>query len=115
MTSGIGKDATNVRAAMSSSSAAPGVVERVQNFVAENKKVVLIGAAVAAVAIGGAAYYASTSDDASRRKKKKAKSSKKPKSGDKPGSALQDDGPILEEIESDTGCKGGRGMRWNSC
>lgn len=82
---------------MSSSEPAQSVVERVQNFVSENKKAVLIGAAVAVVAIGGAAYYASTSgsdeDKGARKKdKKKSKSSKKKK-------AAQDaDGPILEEI-----------------
>lgn len=81
---------------MSSSEAAPSVVERVQNFVSENKKAVLIGAAVAAVAIGGAAYYASSSgstgDRASRKKdKKKSKSSKKRK-------GASDDGPLLEEV-----------------
>lgn len=87
--------------AMSSSSAPQGVVERVQNFVSENKRVVIIGAVVAAAAIGGAAYYASSSraavdsEKAERKKDKKkaAKPSKKKRAG---GDA---DGPILEEIE----------------
>ena len=84
-------------AKMPSSEPAQGVVERVQNFVAENKKAVLIGAAVAAVAIGGAAYYASTSGSdegkGSRKKdKKKAKGSKKKKG------VSDADGPILEEV-----------------
>ncbi|GJE95961.1 ADP/ATP carrier receptor [Phanerochaete sordida] len=72
----------------------PSVVERVQNFVSENKKAVLIGAAVAAVAIGGAAYYASTSasEQTSRKKDKKKSKSKKKKSP-------SDDGPLLEEIK----------------
>ena len=80
---------------MSSTAApSPGVVERVQNFVQENKKAVLIGAAVAAVAIGGVAYYAasSSSEQATRKKDKKKSKSKKKKSS-------SDDGPLLEEVK----------------
>lgn len=85
----------------SSSSPAPSVVERVQSFVSEHKRVVLLGAAVAAVAIGGAAYYASTSrgdSDKAARKREKKKASKKRKAA-KDG----EDGPILEEIEPKAG------------
>ena len=82
---------------MSSESSPPeGVVERVQSFVSEHKRVVLIGAAVAVAAIGATAYYASTSrgdgDKAARRKEKKKLSKKR-----KP--VKDEEGPILEEIE----------------
>ena len=81
------------------SSTSHGVVERVQSFVAENKRVILIGAALTAVAIGGAAYYASTSgslgggDSAGKTERKKDK-----KKGKKRKTAKDDDMPILEEI-----------------
>ena len=76
-----------------SDSSAPGFVDRVQSFLAENRRVILIGTAAAAIAVGGAAYYASTSrsslrSDADRKKDKKK--SKKRKSGT--------DSPILEEL-----------------
>lgn len=96
---------------MSSSEPAQSVVERVQHFVSENKKVVLIGAAVAAVAIGGAAYYASTSgsdeDKGARKKdKKKSKSSKKKKSvGDADGPLLEEVSPKSTEVVEQGACK----------
>ncbi|KAJ7640366.1 hypothetical protein DFH06DRAFT_1137820 [Mycena polygramma] len=70
----------------------PGIVDRVQDFIAEHKTAILLGTGVA-VALGGAAYYASTSgSDADRdRKKKSLKSSKKRRS------VKDADGPILEE------------------
>nr|GAT49152.1 ADP/ATP carrier receptor [Mycena chlorophos] len=72
----------------------PGLVDRVQSFVAENKTALLIGAGV--LAAGGAAYYVATagSSSASTDKKKKGSSGKK-RSG---GKSVRDaDGPILEE------------------
>ncbi len=81
------------------SSTSQGVVEHVQSFVAENKRVILIGAAITAVAIGGAAYYASTSgslgggDSADKSERKKDK-----KKGKKRKTVKDDDLPILEEI-----------------
>lgn len=96
---------------MSASSATqPGVVERVQNFVSENKRVVIIGAVVAAAAIGGAAYYASSSSRAAidaaekaERKKGKKKSGKSSPSSapasKKKKPVNEPDGPILEEVE----------------
>ncbi|TCD70393.1 TOM (translocase of outer membrane) complex component [Steccherinum ochraceum] len=89
---------------MSASTSSDGVVERVQNFVAENKRAVLLGAALTVAAIGGVAYYASTSrrsDDGDpekgdRKKKKASKSSKKTKSG------KDEDGPLLEEAKPKT-------------
>ena len=85
---------------MSSSSTSHGVVERVQNWVADNKRVVIVGAVVATVAIGGAAYYASSSrggdGDRAERKKEKKKAGK---SSSKKKKAVNDaDGPLLEEI-----------------
>ncbi|KAJ7079367.1 hypothetical protein C8R43DRAFT_1053150 [Mycena crocata] len=72
----------------------PGIVDRVQSFVAEHKTAILIGTGVA-VALGGAAYYASTSaGDADRDRKDRKKGSKPPK---KRKSVKDPDGPILEE------------------
>ena len=84
-----------------SSSSSQGVVDRVQNFVSENKHAVLIATAAAVVAIGGVAYYASTSrgpgGDVERAEgKKDKKKSKKRKT------VKDDDGPILEERKPKT-------------
>ncbi|EIN04478.1 ADP/ATP carrier receptor [Punctularia strigosozonata HHB-11173 SS5] len=84
---------------MSAPSSSPGLVERVSNFVAENKRAVLIGTAAAVVAAGGVAYYASTSqrpppgadEEKGERKGKKKSKSKKHKA------AKDQDSPILEE------------------
>lgn len=86
---------------MSSSDSTPlTVVDRVQDFVSQNKKAILLATAAAVIAAGGVAYYASTSsrprgsggdvERAEKKEKKKSKSGKKRKGGDK-------DGPILEE------------------
>jgi len=70
-----------------SDSPAPGLVDRVQSFVSENKRAILIGTAVAAVAV---AYYASSS--------RPSKSPKKDKKKNKKRKTDQDvNGPILEE------------------
>jgi import receptor subunit TOM70 len=68
------------------------VLDRLQSFVSDNKRVLLIGAAAAAVA-AGAVYYASASSSRpgkkdGKRKRKDGKDSKR--FGDS-------DGPILEE------------------
>ncbi|KAF4582729.1 TOM (translocase of outer membrane) complex component [Pleurotus pulmonarius] len=77
------------------------VLERVQNFLLDNKRAILIGAA-AAVAVGGAAaYYASTSSERRRAgdpekgegKKDKKKGGKKKKSA----KSSTKDSPILED------------------
>lgn len=70
-----------------SDSPAPGLVDRVQSFVSENKRAILIGTAVAAVAV---AYYASSSRPG-RSPKKDKKKNKKRKTDQDVG------GPILEE------------------
>ncbi|KAJ7060570.1 ADP/ATP carrier receptor [Mycena amicta] len=79
--------------------AAPGLIDRVQSFVAENKTVLLVGAV--ALAAGGAAYYASTSSgSSSSASDRKKKGSSKPPSSKKRagGKSVKDaDGPILEE------------------
>ncbi|KAJ7485131.1 hypothetical protein B0H11DRAFT_2018236 [Mycena galericulata] len=77
------------------SETAPGIVDRVQSFVAEHKTAILLGTGVA-VALGGAAYYASTSaaSDADRDRKDRKKGTKPPK---KRKSVKDPDGPILEE------------------
>ncbi|KAG2036581.1 ADP/ATP carrier receptor [Suillus americanus] len=72
--------------------------ERIQGFVAENKKAVVIGAAATALAVGGVVYYASTSrgpggDFEKGKTRDKKKSSKKRKT------VNDADGPLLEEIK----------------
>ncbi|KIY67018.1 mitochondrial outer membrane translocase receptor TOM70 [Cylindrobasidium torrendii FP15055 ss-10] len=86
---------------MPSSTTQHGLVDRVQDFVAENKKAVLIGAAVATVAVGGAFYYASSSSapgSGERRSKKKSSKDKSEKSKKK--TVKDADGPLLEEVEA---------------
>jgi import receptor subunit TOM70 len=83
-----------------------GIVERVQDFVSDNKRAIIIGTAALALAAGGAAaYYASTSsrprgpgdvEKAERREKKKA-SHGKGSHGKKKKGVKDQDGPILEE------------------
>lgn len=81
------------------------IVERVQDFVSENKRAIIIGTAALALAAGGAAaYYASTSsrprggdvEKAEKREKKKASHSKG-SHGKKKKGVKDQDGPILEE------------------
>lgn len=80
----------------------PGLAERVQGFVSENRKAILIGSAAAAIVIGGAVYYASTSSarpgtlgDVEKADKKERK--KGSKTGKKKKTVKDPDGPILEE------------------
>ena len=89
---------------MADAESSSSIVDRVQGFIAENKRAILIGAAVV-VAAGGVAYYASASSSSSRpsspgadsestrSKKKKKKSAKKKAAKD-----TDTNGPILEEI-----------------
>ena len=82
-------------------SSAPSFIERVQDFVADNRRAILIGTAITVGGAAAAVYYASTSQrstDAvdperprSKDKKKGAKPSKKRKPPTK-------DAPILEEV-----------------
>lgn len=74
--------------------------ERIQDFVAENKKAVLIGSAAAALAVGGAVYYASTSrGPGGDLEKGKGKTRDKKKSSKKRKTVNDADGPLLEEIK----------------
>jgi import receptor subunit TOM70 len=70
--------------------------ERIQDFVAENKKAVVIGTAAAALAVGGVVYYASTSRGSDS---EKGKSRDKKKSSKKRKTVNDADGPLLEEIK----------------
>ncbi|KAL0948329.1 hypothetical protein HGRIS_010916 [Hohenbuehelia grisea] len=88
---------------------APGMVERVQDFVLENKRAVLIGAAALVVG-GAAAYYASSSrardgDDLekgdSRKEKRKSKKKKSTKSSPKDGPILEERSPKLDSESED--------------
>ncbi|KAJ3875944.1 ADP/ATP carrier receptor [Lentinula edodes] len=83
----------------SQSSAATAFVDRVQNFVSENKQAILIGTAAAAIAVGGVAYYASTSSSRSKTDLEKGeKGERKDRKSRKKKKGVNDaDGPILEE------------------
>ncbi|KIK92672.1 hypothetical protein PAXRUDRAFT_146797 [Paxillus rubicundulus Ve08.2h10] len=81
--------------------ASPSYLDRLQEFVSENKRAILVGTAAAVIA-AGAVYYASSSSssrpgsDKSRFKdKKKAKSS----ASKKKKTVRDSDGPILEEVK----------------
>ncbi|KAF9018353.1 ADP ATP carrier receptor [Hymenopellis radicata] len=80
-----------------SSETATGIVERVQTFVAENKKAVLVGTAVAAVAVGGAVYYASSSKAAGDKGDKKKRGKTSAAAPKKKKTVKDRDGPLLEE------------------
>ena len=81
-------------------SSAPSFIERVQDFVADNRRAILIGTAIA---VGGAAavYYASTSqrstDTDPERRPKDKKKGVKPSKKRKPAKD-RDAAPILEEV-----------------
>jgi import receptor subunit TOM70 len=78
------------------------LVERVQTFVGENRRIVIGAAVVAAVGVGYYAYSSSRGDKGSKKPKdrKDKKTPKKTKSGRR---LDQPDGPILEERSSDEG------------
>ncbi|KAJ3864331.1 ADP/ATP carrier receptor [Lentinula novae-zelandiae] len=93
----------------SQSPAATALVDRVQNFVSENKQAILIGTAAAVIAVGGVAYYASTSSSRSKTDLEKGeKGERKDRKSRKKKKGVNDaDGPILEErkakVEDDEG------------
>ena len=95
---------------MSSAESTVGFVERVQNFVSENKKAIIIGTAAAAVAVGGVAYYASTSSrsDTDKKGRKKDVRSKKKKTVNDP------DGPLLEERKPKVKVEDERTWSWSA-
>jgi hypothetical protein len=77
--------------------ASEGLLQRIESFVSDNRKVILVGAAFVAAA-GGVGYYLYASRDATKprhdlekaREGKKKRKNKKKKVG-------EDDGPVLEE------------------
>lgn len=73
--------------------AAPSYLDRVHDFVSENRRAILLAAAAALVA-AGAVYYASSSARPSSGKGKSKDRKPKKKSVNDP------DGPIIEEISS---------------
>jgi import receptor subunit TOM70 len=81
------------------------LLDRLQDFVSENKRALILGTAAAALAVGGAAYYASTSrthdDDAekgTRRAKDADKDKRRSTKDKKKRKGVKDkDGFILEE------------------
>ena len=72
-------------------------LERIQDFVTENKKAILVGSAAAALAVGGVIYYASTRSPGGDLEKGKSRDKKK--SSKKRKTVNDTDGPILEEIK----------------
>ncbi|KAI0683842.1 ADP/ATP carrier receptor [Cytidiella melzeri] len=85
---------------MSTSATSQNVIERVQNWVSDNKQVVIVGAVVATAAIGGAAYYASSSrgGDGGKGERKKDKKKASKTSSKKKKASSESDGPILEQV-----------------
>lgn len=87
--------------ATSSSSASDGLIDKIQNFVAENKKVVLIGSVLAAGGVGYYVYSQSRAPSGSDAKSLEAGEKKKKKKGGETGSKKKSvndaDGPLLEE------------------
>ncbi|KAF9240837.1 mitochondrial outer membrane translocase receptor TOM70 [Melanogaster broomeanus] len=80
--------------------ASPGYLDRLQDFVSENKRAILVGTAAAVIAVG-AVYYASSSTPTSGSDKSRSKDKKKEKSSSskKKKTVNDPDGPILEEIK----------------
>jgi len=94
------------------------IIERIQGFVAENKRAILIGTAAALLAVGGVAAYqyhvvsSSAGAGGSRRRTKRgvdaekgegaageAGSDGKKKKSKKKKTVKDEDGPILEEVK----------------
>lgn len=69
---------------------ASSYLDRVQNFVSENRRAIIV-ATVAALVAAGAVYYASSSRPSGRGKSKDKKPKKK--------SVNDPDGPIIEEVK----------------
>lgn len=72
----------------------PSLIERVETFVSENKRVIILGTAALA-ALAGVAYYASTSRGTAEGDVEKGRKDKK--KGKKRKGKDRDDSPILEE------------------
>lgn len=76
----------------------PSLIERAQDFAAQNRRSLIFGVATTAFVIGGVLYYTSTSrqrtvqGDLEKSEKKDKKKSRKKK-----GTATDAKGPILEE------------------
>jgi len=80
------------------SPSAPSLIQRPQDFAAQNRRSIILGLATTAFVVGGVFYYTSTSrqrtvqGDLEKSEKKDKKKSKKKK-----GAATDPKGPILEE------------------
>lgn len=85
------------------SDAAPSYIDRIQDFVSENRRAVLV-VATAAVVAAGAVYYTSSRPSSGKGKSKDKKSKKK--------SVNDPDGPIIEEIKPNV--QGVDGMSFTS-
>ncbi|KAL9709013.1 TOM (translocase of outer membrane) complex component [Leucoagaricus gongylophorus] len=89
------------------SPSAPSLIERAQNFAAENKRSILIGLVAVTFAVGGVAYYASRSrtvkGDLEKGEKKDRKRTKKKKgtTKDAKGSILEERKTMVQEPEFD--------------
>ena len=84
-------------------------MERLQDFVSENKRGILIGTVAALLAVGGIVAYQSHVAASGRRRSRRGslekgegEEGKKKKSGGKKKKTVKDsDGPIIEEREKD--------------
>ncbi|KAH7886688.1 ADP/ATP carrier receptor [Phlebopus sp. FC_14] len=78
----------------------PSVLDRLQDFVSENRRVILVGTAAAAIAVGAAYYVSSSSRPGQGKGRSKDKKKDKPSSSSKKRKTVNDpDGPVLEEIK----------------
>ena len=71
--------------------AAPSYIDRIQDWVSENRRAILVATAAALIA-AGAVYYASSTRPPSGKGKSKEKKPKKKLASDS-------DGPIIEEVK----------------
>jgi import receptor subunit TOM70 len=80
--------------------ASPSYLDRLQEYVSENKRAILVGTAAAVIA-AGAVYYASSSSQTpgSDKGRSKDKKKEKPSSSKKKKTVNDRDGPILEEVK----------------
>ena len=77
---------------------APSYIDRIQDWVSENRRAILVTTAVALIA-AGAVYYASSTCLPSSKGKFKEKKSKKKLAGDSDGPIIEEVKPKIEEVD----------------
>jgi len=106
----------------SSTDASEGLLQRVESFVSDNRKVIVAGAALA-VAAGGVGYYLYASRNAAKPihdlekapEGKKKKKSKKKKVGDDNGPILEERKPKLKPSDTASGATSGTKPPCDAC